>query len=791
MALVGAEGPVNPSQWPSSLGLEPSIEGWPNAMRISGPDRYQTNLATALTLRGNGGFPFDTPDPSSNGAPNLASASKWWGVRRCPRSVLIVAGDSPADALAATALSDATGQSREPYFQRSAAADPLFDPIGGFSRVNTDYAPILVTASARTGARALSISTRVAIQDLRSGGCSTARQAIVIGGPSAVHPDIETELLTLGVDEVFRVSGENRFATAAAVAAGLGSEPVPAGLASCHDSSVVDGDARMAFYANSVVEWRPSATECHLLGNSIVLVDGITGADALAAGWWTSFWQVPVLLHDGTDSLRRETVVALQSLDVSNLIILGGQQRVPNVVVDQATGLTGAVATRVAGTDRYETSVEMARQFGGWYPTGRAREYGGSMVCIAASSGGGQRALGWADTLGAGSWCGAASGAAGNPRPPARALAPSSGSQPALTGLVDRPGHDAVPIILVPATKTELPFSLFRFFTTVFEPADSWCSSVSSPPECNNPGFAIIFGGSFVVRNELISRISALVSGGTSSSLPRSAPVLREVFGTNLSMSPVYWEGGSGSLRSCVAREDLTGARWLGAGYDDDPAISESFDVMLEMWHLGDADGQQRGLSGGGPGCLLVDPKSAQTAWIRAVGLDGRSSAAKEFGVHIQRRVSLTGPINANSPVAVSGMDTEFDPSFGGESVIKFFSTTPAVGLSSQGLLSLVESAGLTITLRRGVDIGLTAVDSFTATWSVASTAGSMYGKARGEALFVDGVWKFRGMATVEGGSLPEVTGVGGFSADLATHGAGMIDDSVVWRFDAGNVGVN
>ena len=31
-----------------------------------------------------------------------------------------------------------------------------------------------------------------------------------------------------------------------------------------------------------------------------------TGADALAAGWWTSFWQVPVLLHDGSSTLPRD-----------------------------------------------------------------------------------------------------------------------------------------------------------------------------------------------------------------------------------------------------------------------------------------------------------------------------------------------------------------------------------------------------------------------------------------------------------------------------------------------------
>jgi hypothetical protein len=130
-------------------------------------------------------------------------------------------------------------------------------------------------------------------------------------------------------------------------------------------------------------------------------------------------------------------------------------------------------------------------------------------------------------------------------------------------------------------------------------------------------------------------------------------------------------------------------------------------------------------------------------------------------------------------------MDSEFNPSFGGESVIEFFTTSPPVGVSSRGLLSLVESAGLTVTLRRGVDIGLIAADSFTATWSISSTAGSLYGKASGEALFVNGVWKLRGSAGVDGGSMPGVGGIGGFVADWTVNGPGMTDDTVNWRFDA------
>ena len=113
-AIVGETGAVQPTQWPASPGLEPQIDGWDNALRIWGPDRYQTSLAVALTLRGLGDFPFDTPDPTSAGVTSISQAHDWWGVGRCPRALLIVAGDSPADSLAAASLSDPTGRSREP-----------------------------------------------------------------------------------------------------------------------------------------------------------------------------------------------------------------------------------------------------------------------------------------------------------------------------------------------------------------------------------------------------------------------------------------------------------------------------------------------------------------------------------------------------------------------------------------------------------------------------------------------------------------------------------------------------
>ena len=343
--IASADDVPPPSQWPSSSTVAPQIESWTNAIRYSGPNREQTSLALALGLRGLGDYPFDTPDPSSGGAPTLAAANDWSGVGTCPRAIIVVAGDTPADSLAASSLSDPTDQSTEPFLQRSASADPLFDPIGGFARVDTQTAPIIVTRSARQGATGLGAPARVAAQDLRSGGCTLARQAIIVGGTSAVPASVDDELVGLGYDEVFRVSGATRYATAAAIADALGTGDFVADATACDDPVVDDGDARMGFYGNAAVELRTNASTCRVLGRTVVLAEGLTGADALAAGWWTSFWQVPVLLHDGSSTLPAATASALSTLAVDNVIVLGGPARIPESVINTVRDLTDADIT--------------------------------------------------------------------------------------------------------------------------------------------------------------------------------------------------------------------------------------------------------------------------------------------------------------------------------------------------------------------------------------------------------------------------------------------------------------
>jgi hypothetical protein len=59
-----------------------------------------------------------------------------------------------------------------------------------------------------------------------------------------------------------------------------------------------------------------------------------------------------------------------------------------------------------------------------------------------------------------------------------------------------------------------------------------------------------------------------------------------------------------------------------------------------------------------------------------------------------------------------------------------------------------------------------------------------MSGVASGEALLVDGIWKFSGIAQATAGSLPMPSGRGGFSAQIEVNGPGSVDDILSWQLD-------
>jgi hypothetical protein len=656
---------VTPARWPSSPGVDPSIDTTAHAIRFAGPDRYQTNLASTLALRGAGNYPYDTPDPTSGGASGLSTADDWWGAGSCPRSILVVAGDTFADALAASSLSDPLDRSSQPFLQRVAAADPLFDPVGGFDRVDTAYAPIVLTGATRAGFTALSQSARVAATDLAKGGCRTAREAIIVGGASSVPTGAESELVSLGYAEVFRVAGGDRYETAARVAQALTTGQGTSATA-CTDPRADDGSVRSGFYGNGVVEFRPTPTECQLLSRSVVLADGGTGADALAAGWWTSRWQVPVLLTAPDGSLPPATRTALLTLDVDTIIVLGGTGRIPESTVSEASSIAGnAVYGRIAGADRYETSVRMAQVFGGWYALGDGTGFDADLACFAASGGSGATSSGWGDALAAGPLCARIAAAGGGA--PARALPPASGGAGTMAG-DGTPSHDSSPVLLLPPGG-EVPTSVSTYLQQAFSRGREWCTGATTMP-CVEPGFAVAFGGS--VSDGAFRTISTLVSGSTYADFADLAPSASRAFFTELDLAPVFNSIGTGDIRGCLPADASKEARWFSARRASGQPI-----VAVDLMSVG---AQPRaGGSGNAPFCVVGDRRSAVNFGITSVSGHGRTvlgePPAATDAVRLSSPLTQTGAGSAESGAYVfSG------PVDAGASLVRGGASAPILG---------------------------------------------------------------------------------------------------------------
>jgi len=784
---AGADTP-DPSPWPQTQGVDPGIDTTAHSIRIAGPDRTQTSLSAALLQRGDGGYPFSTSDRTSGVGVDLTGARQWWGLGSCPYAVLVTAGDTVADSLAAASLSDPTDGSSEPQLTRTATSDAVLAPIGRRSRVDTDSAPIVVTASARQGATGLSPAARQAVLDLADGGCDTVRSAIVVGGQAAIPAAVDQELLDLGLDQVFRVAGTDRFDTAADIARALGTgEAVPPST-QCVDDDVTDGDARMGFHGNAAVELRASATRCEVLGRTVVLTDGVTGADALAAGWWTSTWQVPVLLVDGDGELPAATSDALKSLVIDNVVVLGGRGRIPDQTLANVQSFTGAAVRRVAGDDRYATSAAMAQVFGGWFPTGDARDHDGSMVCLASSSGTGGGSVGWPDALGAGPWCAEAGGLAGATPAPVRGLPPVSGPNPRATrGL--RPSHDAVPVLLTPAGSAELAPAVADLLAGAFDPADVWCSSIQASGACLDPGFVVAFGGSAVLADGAVRQAARAVSGETYVVFDDQAPFAEPGFFTELDLAPVYADGGAAPDqaigRVCAPRGTLRGVRWHSAYGDlETSRFLAEHDLLLTSRYVRDRDGVARSPGTNAPTCTRVgDPT---TGLVNALGtsLSGRTTTVGVFDVAADRRLRLSDPIEQEGAEVAEGTATDRDRDDGTSTRVVFTDTDlSGVVATSRGEAGGVTDATIEIVLTRGDTA--TEPDRFTAAFAVATARGTVTGTATGEARFTLGTWQLRGAVRLGDGTWNADAGTGGFVADLVAHDVDSTDDQLAWRIDA------
>ncbi len=140
-----------------------------------------------------------------------------------------------------------------------------------------------------------------------------AKKAYVLGGELAVSQAVASKLKSLGL-EVERIQGQNRYATAAAIAA------------------------------------RGGQTE------TAIVVSGFAPADSLVAGPLAFSREFPILLAD-KNSVPAETKQAIADLGIKNIIVIGGESAVSKAVYSELKA-----KERYCGQSRIETSLDVAEK---------------------------------------------------------------------------------------------------------------------------------------------------------------------------------------------------------------------------------------------------------------------------------------------------------------------------------------------------------------------------------------------------------------------------------------------
>lgn len=149
-----------------------------------------------------------------------------------------------------------------------------------------------------------------------------ATNAIILGGTGAVSTAVETELKSAGIKTIVRYAGKDRYETSAKIAATV----------------IGSGYPRAAF-----------------------IVTGENYADALSVSAPAGAHYNPILLVK-KDTIPTPIANLINSKNMQYFYIAGGTGVVSNQVQTQLAAKGGTV-TRLAGTNRYETSLAVAKYF--------------------------------------------------------------------------------------------------------------------------------------------------------------------------------------------------------------------------------------------------------------------------------------------------------------------------------------------------------------------------------------------------------------------------------------------
>lgn len=192
-----------------------------------------------------------------------------------------------------------------------ARGDMYPDALSGGPLAAIETAPILLTPTNK-------LSDRV-VMKLES---YQPDKAIILGGTGSVSPEVVSQLENLGINEIERIGGKDRYAVSASV-------------------------------AEKVSEYSGSDTA--------IIASGEVFPDALSASTIAGPEGMPILLVQSSKVPDAIQTFIKNHPEIKDFIIVGGPATVKDTVATQLKQLrSGASVKRISGKDRYEVSINVA-----------------------------------------------------------------------------------------------------------------------------------------------------------------------------------------------------------------------------------------------------------------------------------------------------------------------------------------------------------------------------------------------------------------------------------------------
>jgi len=224
-----------------------------------------------------------------------------WGADDAGGRVNRIAGDNRYDTSAKIALDAYPGGAETVIIARGDNEGQFADGLAASYLAGLKDAPVLLTSPDK-----LPQKTEDAVVKLK------AKKAYVLGGKLAISEAVVGKLKNLGL-EMKRIEGNNRYATAASIAAEGGQ------------------------------------------ADTALVVSGFAPADSLVAGPLASSRGYPILLVS-KDSVPGETKQAIAGLGIKNINVVGGENVVGKAVYEKLDA-----EARYSGQSRIETSLAVAK----------------------------------------------------------------------------------------------------------------------------------------------------------------------------------------------------------------------------------------------------------------------------------------------------------------------------------------------------------------------------------------------------------------------------------------------